>query len=60
VEKILEILGSLCNEFDDPQIINEIKWSIEKISSNKLYDPLIESVKGKSQVEANNWIESIG
>jgi len=38
----LEILNNLTNEFDDPDIVKELKWSIEKISSNKLYEPLIE------------------
>ena len=42
VEKILEILNNLVNEFDDVEIKKDLKWSIDKISSNTLYEPLIE------------------
>jgi hypothetical protein len=35
-------LNNLSNEFDDAEIKKELKWAIDKISSNTLYEPLIE------------------
>lgn len=55
VEKVLEVLGRLQDQWDDPTIVRELKWSIEKISSNTLYEPLIEH-KGAAK-DASQWLD---
>lgn len=54
IEKILEILNNLTTEFEDSRIVKELKWSIEKISQNKLYEALIDE-QGKNQKDVKAW-----
>ena len=54
LENIIETLQFLNENIEDTTVKNKILWAIEKISSNKLYEPLIEAGGGK---DASNWIE---
>ena len=55
LENIIETLQFLNENIEDKTVKSKILWAIEKISSNKLYDPLIES--GGGGKDASNWIE---
>lgn len=47
----------MLTEFDDISITRELKWCIDKISSNTLYEPLIEA--GRDTKDASQWLESM-
>ncbi|KAM3143121.1 hypothetical protein pb186bvf_004707 [Paramecium bursaria] len=54
IEKVLEILRDLLEQFEDPDIVKEIKYSIEQISNNTLYEPIVDEQTNK--IDALQWI----
>ena len=58
IEKVVEIIKSMIDEFDDKTIKTELKWSIEQITSNKLYEPMVDTSE-KNANDASNWVDSL-
>lgn len=58
IEKVVEIIKTMIDEFDDKTIKTELKWSIEQITSNKLYEPMVDTTE-KNANDASNWVDSL-
>ncbi|CAD8096531.1 unnamed protein product [Paramecium primaurelia] len=52
VEKVIEIMRDLSDQFEDPEIIKQLNWGITHISNNTVYEPIIEGRKS----EALGWL----
>ncbi|CAD8196915.1 unnamed protein product [Paramecium pentaurelia] len=52
VEKVIEIMRDLADQFEDPDIIKQLNWGITHISNNTVYEPIIEGKKS----EALGWL----
>ncbi|CAD8106543.1 unnamed protein product [Paramecium sonneborni] len=52
VEKVIEIMRDLADQFEDPDIIKQLNWGITHISNNTVYEPIIEGRKS----EALGWL----
>ncbi|CAK87723.1 unnamed protein product (macronuclear) [Paramecium tetraurelia] len=52
VEKVIEIMRDLVDQFEDPEIIKQLNWGITHISNNTVYEPIIEGRKS----EALGWL----
>ena len=57
IEKVVEIVKVMLESFDDDSIKKELNWAIQKITSNKLYEPLIE--EGNNKSDAQKWLVSM-
>lgn len=59
-EKIMDLLESIKRSTKDKDLIKELNWAIEIISTNKLYDPILEAggdgQKDKSEVILRNFL----
>lgn len=56
VEKCLEILSNSTQQIDERNLLTDLEWCMEMISSNKLYDPLFDLNKGSGDVTHNNEV----
>ena len=52
VEKVIEIMRDLADQFEDPEIIRQLNWGITHISNNTVYEPIIDTKKS----DALGWL----
>ena len=61
IEKIIDFLEKLLENNDMPKmLLEDIEWTIEVISANKLYSGSLDNIKfNKERPEIKAWIDKI-
>jgi hypothetical protein len=55
----LEILSNSTQQIDDENLLADLEWCMEMISSNKLYDPLFDLNKGSGDIAQNSEVMNL-